>query len=111
VRRALRDLHNPVALASGPLGRSRLVAGSATMEERGRALQAILQAAIASLKGHPKDERFYRALHRTFVAPAATQELAAEALGLPFSTYRSHLTAGIQRVADDLRQRELYDPS
>jgi hypothetical protein len=42
------------------------------------------------------------------VRPAATQEAAAELLGLPFSTYRGHLTRGVERVCDRLWQRELY---
>ena len=44
----------------------------------------------------------------TFLQPAATQELAAERLGLPFSTYRYHLAGGIRRVTEQLWQRELY---
>ena len=43
-----------------------------------------------------------------FINPAATQEQAADLLGLPFSTYRAHLRAGTKRVADQLWQRELY---
>ncbi|MEO3876306.1 hypothetical protein ABGB18_46720 [Nonomuraea sp. B12E4] len=37
-----------------------------------------------------------------------TQELAAERLGLPFTTYRRHLTAGIERVCADLWHQEPY---
>ena len=40
--------------------------------------------------------------------PAPTQEAAAELLGLPFSTYRGHLTRGLERVTDLLWERELY---
>jgi hypothetical protein len=47
---------------------------------------------------------------RTYLRPAATQEAAADALGLPFSTYRGHLARGIERVIDWLWQRELYGP-
>ena len=76
-------------------------------------LRRVIAEAIDSLRGHPKDERLYRALHRTYVSPAGTQELAAESLDIPFSTYRSHLTGGIQRITASLWQRELYgsDPS
>jgi hypothetical protein len=31
-------------------------------------------------------------------------------LGLPFSTYRRHLTRGVDRVVDWLWHRELYGP-
>jgi hypothetical protein len=36
--------------------------------------------------------------------------LAAELLGLPFSTYRYHLAGGIARVTESLWQRELHGP-
>jgi hypothetical protein len=36
------------------------------------------------------------------------QEAAAERLGLPFSTYRRHLTTGVERVTGWLWQRELH---
>ena len=49
-----------------------------------------------------------RALERTYLRPAPTQEAAAELLDLPFSTYRGHLTRGVERVVDWLWQRELY---
>ncbi len=51
-----------------------------------------------------------RALDRTYLRPAPTQEAAADLLGLPFSTYRGHLTRGVERVVDWLWQRELYGP-
>ena len=44
----------------------------------------------------------------TYLEPAATQELAAERLGLPFSSYRRHLTTGIARVTAALWNRELH---
>jgi len=44
------------------------------------------------------------------VRPARTQELAAETLGLAFSTYRRHLKRGVERVAEWLWQREVYGP-
>lgn len=44
----------------------------------------------------------------TYRRGAPTQEAAAERLDLPFTTYRRHLLAGIERVAEDLWHRELY---
>ena len=40
--------------------------------------------------------------------PAGTQERAAEALGLPFSTFRRHLTQGVDRVVAWLWDQEVY---
>jgi hypothetical protein len=91
VRQALRDLHNPAALARNPL------AGG-----DGERLADRLQEAAASLRGHPRDEKLFRALDRTYFRPAASQEVAAELLGLPSSTYRRHLSHGVARIADVL---------
>jgi len=89
VRQALRDLHDRVALARNPLtaGRADLLAGQ-------------LQEAADSLRLHPRDEKLHRALDRTYFRPAPSQELAAELLGLPSSTYRRHLSRAVARVAD-----------
>jgi hypothetical protein len=46
-------------------------------------------------------------LHRTYLQPAVTQEAAAEALDIPFSTYRRHFKAGVNQVADVLWRREI----
>jgi hypothetical protein len=103
VRRALRELDRVDLLAGNPLCRTRLVAdGSA------ESLGSLLRDAVTALHDHPRDENRFRALDRTYLRPAATQEQAAEVLGLPFSTYRRHLTEGVQRVVANLWQRELY---
>ena len=110
VRQALRDYTHTAGLATNPLMRSRLVADVA---EDGAApatpatLQALLREAIASLSANPKDLKLHRALWHTYIEPAPTQERAAELLGLPFNTYRYHLTSGLNRVTDWLWQREI----
>jgi len=111
VRAALRDYTRPRALAANPLMRSRLVVdqwGSA--EPPASALQGLLRAAVESLNAHPRDRKPFRALWHTYIEPERTQERAAEALGLPFSTYRRHLTAGIRHVADWLWRQEIGGP-
>ena len=107
VRQALRDYHRPEALRANPLMRSRLVAEAAGGPPDPATLRDLLGQAVAALTTSPRDERFHRALHHTYIAPAPSQETAAEVLGLPFSTFRSHLTTGIQLVATRLWQREL----
>ena len=106
-RRALRDLHHGDALAASPLARARVVHERAP-QPAGEALRSLLEEAIDALRADPRDAKPLRALERTFLRPAPTQEAAAELLGLPFSTYRDHLARGIQRVVDWLWQRELY---
>jgi hypothetical protein len=110
VRRALRDLHRPGALAANPLMRSRAARDRAGPAPTPEAIRDLLADAIDALRVDPRDAKLHRALARTYVRPAQTQELAADALGLPFSTYRRHLTRGVERVVEWLWQRELYGP-
>ena len=108
VRRALHDYARPTALAANPLLRSRLAVERTEGDPDSATLQALIREAAETLQGNPKDEKLYRAIHRTYLEPAGTQELAAELLGLPFSTYRYQLAAGIARVTEQLWHRELY---
>jgi hypothetical protein len=110
VRRGLRDLHRPQALASNPLLRARVVRDVCGDRPPPEALADLLERAVDALRADPRDAKLLRALDRTYLRPAPTQEAAAELLGLPFSTYRGHLTRGIERVVDWLWQRELYGP-
>ena len=108
VRDALRDLHRPAALARNPLARTRVVARRGRADDPAAALRALLEEAVAAATADPRDAKLARALDRTYLRPAPTQEAAAELLGLPFSTYRGHLTRGLERVTELLWERELY---
>ncbi|MEJ2635588.1 MAG: ATP-binding protein [Calditrichia bacterium] len=111
VKDAFRYYTEPSRLQNNPLLRSRLIAGMANsnVEDQDR-LDSLIEAvrsATDSLQDSPRDEKLYRILYRTYLNPAISQEQAAEALGLPFSTYRRHLKAAILKVADKLWQREI----
>jgi hypothetical protein len=109
VRQALRDLRRPDLLARNPLQRTRLLRDQARDDDpSATTLEALVGAAVESLRDHPRDDKLWRAVERTYVRPAATQEAAAAALGLPFSTFRRHLTLGVDRVVAWLWDRELY---
>jgi energy-coupling factor transporter ATP-binding protein EcfA2 len=109
VRQALRDLGRPDLLLRNPLLRTRLVHDRAGDQEPGAAtLERLVGAAVETLGEHPRDDKLWRAVERTYVRPAATQERAAAALGLPFSTYRRHLTQGVDRVVAWLWDQEIY---
>ncbi|MEV6490763.1 ATP-binding protein [Actinoplanes sp. NPDC051633] len=109
VRQALRDLRRPDLLARNPLQQTRLVRGRAGAADPSAAtLAAVVSAAVESLREHPRDDKLWRAVERTYLRSAATQERAAEALGLPFSTFRRHLTQGVDRVVAWLWDREIY---
>lgn len=109
-RAALRALHNDEELARNPLMASRAVRDAAEGVPGPEHLRDLLGEAIEALRVDPRDAKLHAALARTFVRPAGTQELAAEALGLPFSTYRRHLARGTDRVVEWLWRRELHGP-
>jgi len=111
VRDALRDMTHPNALRSNPLLQSKLImertGANANALERIAALQSALKKAAEEIQQSGRDAKLYRVLYHTYLNPAPTQEQAAELLDLPFSTYRRHLKASIERVAETLWQWEL----
>jgi hypothetical protein len=88
--------------------RSRLILQTAGENAGPSVLQDLIRQAAQSLQAAPKLDKLYRALELTYLRPAPTQEIAAERLDLPFSTYRRHLTGAVARVTEWLWQRELY---
>jgi hypothetical protein len=108
VRQALRDLRRPDLLARNPLLRTRLAHDRAGDDANAATLETLIREGIETLREHPRDDKLWRAVERTYMHPAATQERAASALGLPFSTYRRHLTQGVDRVVRWLWDREVY---
>jgi hypothetical protein len=111
VRDALRDFTRPDALRQNPLLRSRLLFERAGLDtklgERVNILRTLVREAAESLRQSPRDAKLYRALYHAYIDPAPTQEQAAEILDVPFSTYRRHLTAGINQVFEILWQGEI----
>ena len=105
IRKALRHLSKHGELAANPLTRSRLLAGRA---DPAHALRELLEEGIRDLGRDPLAGKPHRALDITYLRGAPTQEAAAERLGLSFSTYRRHLIAGIERISEDLWNRELH---
>jgi hypothetical protein len=106
VRQALRDYHRAAELAANPLAQSRLVAERAGGDPVA-SVRDLLREAVEATDTGPRARPLRDALHHTYIAPSRTQEAAAELLDLPFSTYRRHLRAGIDRVSAELWRREL----
>ncbi|MEV5548358.1 ATP-binding protein [Streptomyces sp. NPDC052309] len=102
VRDALRRLSRAEDLSLNPLARSRVAAG------QGTELRELLTRAVDALRGERGGEKYYRAVAATYLHGAPTQEAVATRLGLPFSTYRRHLSTGITRMCDGLWRREIY---
>jgi hypothetical protein len=111
VQEALQNFTRPDGLQQNPLLRSRFVVEQLDTNpspcDRVQVLQQLIQQVAESFQSSPRDEKLYRALYRTYLRPAPTQEQAAELLDLPFSTYRRHLKTGVTRLADILWQREI----
>ena len=110
VRSALRDLSQPARLADNPLLASRVVREGPRGDGPDRLAETIREG-FAALDEHPRTERARRAVERTYLHGAVTQEAAAEVLGMAFSTYRRHLARGIDLLVHRLWQWELYGRS
>jgi hypothetical protein len=93
-------------------GRDEVLSGSALLRCSSlgpdvATLRARITDAVMALAAHPADRKFHRALRLTWLTPGAKQEAVAAELGLPFNTYRYHLTRGTDRLTEALWQREL----
>lgn len=111
IQQALKEIARPLALRQNPLLRSRLVVDQVGMQadenERITALRNVVRTAADALQNSPRDMKFYRVLYHTYLQPAPTQEIAAELLDLPFSTYRRHLKTAVERLTELLWNQEL----
>jgi len=104
---ALRNFCRADLLGRSPLLRSRLLASGATSAE----LQTLLTRTADELFTAPRDTKLRRVLELSYFRPAPKQEVAAERLGLAFSTYRRHLAAALDRLGKWLWEREQAAPS
>lgn len=102
VRDALRGLHNRAALETSPLLLTSLVPPFVTGLDRVAELQRRITRVAEDVGRSRRGDKPYRALRRTYLEPSGTQEQAADALGLPFGTYRRHLRSGIELVTSGL---------
>ena len=111
VRDALRSYTQPLGLKSNPLLDSRVVSekveGSAGFDERIQVLIDLLQEGVRRLEHDPKREKAFRAVDRTYIRPAGSQEQVSEMLGMPYSTFRRHLAQGVSEIVAELWQQEL----
>jgi ATP/maltotriose-dependent transcriptional regulator MalT len=110
LRDALRRLHETRQLMENRLLETSLVkerAGrQASAEQRVSAIRELLCETIHELSKTARTEAAHRALFHTYIDPAPTQLLAAEAARMSFGTYRRHLAAGLEEVAAALWLRE-----
>jgi hypothetical protein len=97
VRDALRNLHQPLQLASSPLARG------ATPEDRAASVRAELEDAVAHAFGDSPDEQLLQTIvRRGYLDPDGSHERAADELHVSRATYFRRLRAASTRIADYL---------
>jgi TolB-like protein len=106
VRDALRHYTRTDLLVGNPLLHAQIIVRLGCRPATVPQLRQVLADAAQSIFSGPRDQKLLRVLELTYFNPAPKQEAAAERLGLPFSTYRRHLTGGIERVSGWLWHRE-----
>ena len=77
------------------------------MDERVTALRARLRETCLGLGKTGGDAAHARLLEQSFLVEPRKQLAIAHDLGMGLSTYRKHLAAAIQRVADRLWEKEM----
>jgi TolB-like protein len=110
VKDALRHYTQADLLAGNALLHARPITRSTAGIATPQILQALLAETAKTLFAGERDQRLYRILDLTYLNPAPKQEAAAERLSLSFSTYRRHLTAGVDRLIEWLWQQEQEAP-
>jgi hypothetical protein len=104
VRAALRGIADPALLAASPLRSTPLVPRQSGADAA-LALRAVFEREIEGLRPTARGEKWRRALAATYLEPPASQEAIAERLGLPFRTYRDHVTQGLDELVRRLWAR------
>ncbi|HUB46597.1 MAG TPA: hypothetical protein VMB73_16575, partial [Acetobacteraceae bacterium] len=106
VKDALRYYTRADLLLGNPLLQTRIVIVHGAKTAGVAHLRQVLAEAAETIFVNERDQRLHRVLELTYFQPAPKQEAVAERLGLPFSTYRRHLTAGVERITEWLWHQE-----
>jgi hypothetical protein len=103
LRHALENFTRPDQLTESPLLRSRWVRRQAgETAPSPQLLRKLILEAVASMDENPQDAKLGRALQAAFLRPAPSREMAAERLDVPFSTFRRHVSKGLERLEEIL---------
>jgi adenylate cyclase len=106
VKEALRHYIRADLLIDNPLLETRIATTREPKLARVVKLRQVLTEAAETIFADERDQRRRRVLELTYFQPASKQEAVAERLGLPFSTYRRHLTTAIARLSEWLWHEE-----
>ncbi|MCA9709080.1 MAG: hypothetical protein KDK70_24760, partial [Myxococcales bacterium] len=111
VKDALRHRGDDRELGRNPLLNTRLVRGDlgagATLPQRLAALRQRLDEACDALARAVGQDKHARAVVAAYGRGAPSQEAAAEALGVPLSSFRRHLKRGLALVVERLWEQEI----
>lgn len=111
VRDALKSYTKPLQWKNNPLLDSRIVSekvdAKADVDDRIAVMMEILRESLRRLEQDPRREKIYKAIERTYIRPAGSQEHVSELLGMPYSTFRRHLSNGVSEIVSELWQREI----
>lgn len=111
VRQVLRNYTRPDKLLKNPLLSSKVVADNVSSDAdasvRVEVLLNLLEEGIDRLRNNARQNKAFKAVDRTYLRPAASQEQASEMLGLPYSTFRRHLAKGVEEITTLLWKKEL----
>jgi TolB-like protein len=106
VRDALRHYTRADLLVRNPLLQTRIATGRGAKQASVTHLQQALAGAAETIFVNERDQKRRRVLDLAYFQCAAKQEAIAERLGLPFSTYRRHLTTAVERLSEWLWHEE-----
>lgn len=110
VHDALEHYHETHELQTNPLLSSRMIAQRAGPDAkpslRLTALRDLITETNEKLGAVSKTAKCSKILHRTYIEPARSQQFAAEALGMGYSTYRRQLAAARELFTAELWQLE-----
>jgi hypothetical protein len=107
VRQALRAWNRPESLRRSALAGCRLVDGAGSADPV-TDVRDLLKDGIQQLGREQAFARFHRAAVATYLQGAPSQAAAAARLGLPFGTYRRHLTRAIELLCERLWYAEIF---
>jgi hypothetical protein len=100
VAEALRTWHAPREFATSVLLRSRLVPPGS--DNPVADLRRAILAALDALQVDPAGVKAHEVLTATYVSASRTHKAAARRLGVPYGTYRRHLTLARERLVEQL---------
>ncbi|HUN41332.1 MAG TPA: hypothetical protein VMU81_13660 [Acetobacteraceae bacterium] len=110
IKDALRHYASADLLLGSPLLGMRIASGGGSKSADVAHLRKALADTAEAIFANERDQKLLRVLELTYFQPAPKQEAVAGQLGLSFSTYRRHLSTGVERLTEWLWHQEQAAP-